>query len=67
MRKHNAVWPFREPVVSEDVPDYTNIVKEPIDLKAIEKKVANNNYATREAFIEDVLKIFSNCRLYNQP
>lgn len=42
MKKHNSVWPFREPVSLDDVPDYIVIVKNPIDLKTIEKKLSNN-------------------------
>ena len=51
----------------DDVPDYTMVIKEPIDLKTIEKKLLNNEYADQDAFCDDILRIFKNCRIYNQP
>lgn len=30
MRKHKSSWPFLEPVNKEDVPDYYDIVTDPI-------------------------------------
>jgi histone acetyltransferase len=42
-------------------------VKNPTDVKTIEKKLANNEYKDRESFCDDVKRIFENCRLYNQP
>lgn len=36
LKKHQSSWPFREPVSKDDVPDYEEIVKDPIDLKTIE-------------------------------
>ena len=67
MKKHQSSWPFREPVSLEDVPDYNLVVKEPIDIKTIEKKLANSEYRDREQFCEDIMKIFRNCKIYNQP
>lgn len=58
MKKHNSVWPFREPVSLDDVPDYIVIVKNPIDLKTIEKKLSNNQYRDREHFCDDIKRIF---------
>ena len=43
------------------------VVKEPIDIKTIEKKLANSEYRDRESFCEDIMKIFRNCKIYNQP
>ena len=67
MKKHQSSWPFREPVSLDDVPDYHLVVKEPIDIKTIEKKLNNSEYRDREQFCEDILKIFRNCKIYNQP
>ena len=67
MKKHQSSWPFREPVSIEDVPDYHLVVKEPIDIKTIEKKLSNREDRDREQFCEDILKIFRNCKVYNQP
>lgn len=39
MRKHKSSWPFSEPVNKEDVPDYYDVISEPIDIKSIEKKL----------------------------
>ncbi len=58
LKKHPSIWPFREPVSIDDVPDYTLIVKNPTDVKTIEKKLANNEYKDRESFCDDVKRIF---------
>jgi hypothetical protein len=42
LKKYSSSWPFREPVSLDDVPDYNSIVKKPIDLKTIEKKLVNS-------------------------
>jgi histone acetyltransferase len=49
MRKHKSAWPFLEPVNKDDVPDYYDIITDPIglikfitkflDIKTIEKKL----------------------------
>lgn len=39
MRKHKSAWPFLEPVNKDDVPDYYDVITEPIDIKSIEKKL----------------------------
>jgi len=39
LRRHKLSWPFLEPVNIEDVPDYYEYITEPIDIKAIEKKL----------------------------
>ena len=63
MKKHQAVWPFREPVSKEDVPDYENIVRDPIDIKTIEVKLTSNEYQLNllpvllTAEVLDVIKI----------
>ena len=35
LKEHKAAWPFKEPVKREEVPDYYDIIKEPIDLSKI--------------------------------
>jgi histone acetyltransferase len=67
VKKHPSSWPFRDPVSLEDVPDYVLIVKEPIDLKTIEKKLSNSEYTNKQQFVEDILRVCKNSRLYNQP
>jgi histone acetyltransferase len=42
------------------------VVKEPIDLKTIEKKLSNNEYKDKAQFCQDIYRIFKNCRIYNQ-
>eukprot|EP00331_Platyophrya_macrostoma_P019097 CAMPEP_0176470454 /NCGR_PEP_ID=MMETSP0127-20121128/40463_1 /TAXON_ID=938130 /ORGANISM="Platyophrya macrostoma, Strain WH" /LENGTH=296 /DNA_ID=CAMNT_0017864747 /DNA_START=1 /DNA_END=891 /DNA_ORIENTATION=- len=67
MRKHKSSWPFLEPVNKDDVPDYYDIVKEPIDIKTIERRLQQNYYTGKASFVTDVLKMFQNSRLYNLP
>ncbi|KAF8236558.1 hypothetical protein L208DRAFT_635513 [Tricholoma matsutake] len=58
-------WPFREPVKPEDVPDYYDVIKNPMDLLTMQHKLDTNQYSTIEAFLADTQLLFDNCRLYN--
>ena len=62
-------WPFRLPVdpVELGLPDYCEIIKEPIDLGTIRKKMDNREYSNGLAFATDVRLVFSNCYKYNPP
>ena len=62
-------WPFRLPVdpVELGLPDYYEIIKEPIDLGTIRKNMDRREYKTGEAFASDVRRVFSNCYKYNPP
>jgi len=75
MRRHKCSWTFLDAVSKEDVPDYYDIIKDPIgnsfkllsaiDIKSIEKKLYNNQYNNKESFINDLKRMFSNAKIYN--
>jgi len=61
-------WPFKEPVDSKEVPDYYDIVKDPVDLSLIAQRLASGTYyAQLEIFAADFKRMFDNCCLYNAP
>lgn len=47
-------------------PDYYQVIKEPIDLLAIESKIKNEQYSTEDELVSDFKLMFSNCRQYNE-
>lgn len=59
--------PFREPVRPRSVPNYYKIVKEPMDLHTIETRVNDQHYERLCEFVGDFMRIFENCRYFNQP
>merc|ERR1719189_3465799 len=59
--------PFQQPVNPDEVPNYYKVVKEPMDLSTVEKKVNNGDYQKLCEFVGDVMRIFENCRFFNQP
>ncbi|KAK7245416.1 hypothetical protein RIF29_40261 [Crotalaria pallida] len=68
MYDHGDSWPFKEPVDARDVPDYYEIIKDPMDLKTMSKRVESEQYyVTFEMFVADVRRMFSNARTYNSP
>jgi len=67
LRRHKSAWPFLEAVSKDDVPDYYEVIKDPIDIKTIEKQLQANYYLEKETFVKDVLRLFANARLYNLP
>lgn len=64
-RSHPAAWPFMAPVSKEDVPDYYDLIAEPMDLGTMEQKLENDQYDSIEAFLYDSHLVFDNCRKYN--
>ena len=66
MTADNSSWPFREPVSNEVAPDYYEIIKDPIDLKTMRGKINAGYYDNIKKFVEDIEKMFSNCRIYNK-
>ncbi|XP_047166770.1 histone acetyltransferase GCN5 [Vigna umbellata] len=68
MLEHADAWPFKEPVDARDVPDYYDIIKDPMDLKTMSKRVESElYYVTFEMFVADVRRMFANARTYNSP
>ncbi|OWB63687.1 hypothetical protein B5S29_g4688 [[Candida] boidinii] len=65
MQNHPSSWPFVNPVNKEEVPDYYEVIKEPMDLSTMEIKLENDAYEEFDDFIYDCKLIFNNCKRYN--
>ncbi|XP_066228319.1 bromodomain testis-specific protein [Saccopteryx leptura] len=67
--KHSFSWPFQQPVnaVKLNLPDYYTIIKTPMDLSTIKKRLEHRYYVQASECIEDFNMMFSNCYLYNKP
>ncbi|CZS75440.1 unnamed protein product [Fusarium graminearum] len=65
LQNHNSAWPFLVPVNRDDVADYYDVIKEPMDLSTMESKLEADQYLTPEDFIRDAKLVFDNCRKYN--
>lgn len=65
--KVNQAWIFHEPVDADklDIPDYYEVVAEPMDLGTVKNKLNMNKYRHVQEFIDDVHLVFSNCIKYN--
>ncbi|XP_056273080.1 tripartite motif-containing protein 66-like [Pseudoliparis swirei] len=66
---HTLSAPFHEPV-SALARNYHQIIKRPIDLSVIRRKLDESNtlhYFTAEQFVDDVLLMFRNCATFNYP
>ncbi|NXX42938.1 BRDT protein, partial [Tricholaema leucomelas] len=67
--KHNFSWPFHQPVdaAALNLPDYYSIIKKPMDLSTIKKRLEHNYYTKAAECIEDFKTMFLNCYIYNKP
>lgn len=66
IKRHRDAWPFLEPVSAEDVPDYYDVVKDPMDLRCMQERLDSEQYyITLDIFVADLRRIFTNCRHYN--
>jgi hypothetical protein len=46
--------------------DYPKIIKNPIDIFTVKKKLMNSKFTTLQEVIEDIQLIWDNCKTYNQ-
>lgn len=53
--------------VALNIPDYFDIIKQPMDLGTIQKNIENHVITTKEEFAAAVQLVFSNAVLYNKP
>ena len=67
LKRHRFVTPFLLPVdpIALNIPDYFNIIKEPMDISTVEKNLRNHIYSAYEEFERDVRKIWENALTYN--
>jgi len=56
---------FLKPVDLEEVPDYFEVIKEPMDLSTIMTKINSHKYVACKQFLKDVDLITNNCLEYN--
>lgn len=69
-KKHSGyAWPFYKPVDAEllGLHDYHDIIKKPMDLGTVKKKMDDRDYKSAAEFADDVRLIFTNCYKYNPP
>jgi len=64
---HEHAWPFNVPVdpVALNLPDYSTIIKEPMDFGTIKKTLKAKNYTSVDEFVDEVELVFANCLNYN--
>ena len=61
-------FPFAKPVDPQHVPGYYDVIKDPIDLGTIERRLNKTPpaYDDPEEVVTDIRRVFSNCYQFNQ-
>lgn len=67
LQKKDTYGVFADPVDPEELPDYHEVIENPMDFSTVRKKLSNGAYANLEQFEKDVFLICSNAMQYNAP
>lgn len=67
LKKKSEAGPFLQPVdpVALNIPHYPDIIKNPMDLFTVEKKLTDGVYKDVEEFSADMRQIWQNCYTFN--
>ncbi|KAK8887586.1 hypothetical protein M9Y10_038636 [Tritrichomonas musculus] len=67
MHKMDLCRPFKDKVdpIRDGAPDYFQIVKRPMDLTTIRRKLNSNDYKSIDTWAADVNQVWTNAKLYN--
>ncbi|KAI1614383.1 transcriptional activator SPT7 [Exophiala viscosa] len=58
-------FPFLNPVKKKDAPDYYVVIKVPMDLGTMTKKLKQLAYKSKKEFVDDLNQIWKNCLRFN--
>jgi histone acetyltransferase len=59
-------WPFLTAVSREEVKDYYEVIKDPIDLGMMDARMKKGGYyVTQEMLVADLKRMMENCKTYN--
>lgn len=64
---YQIAGPFYEPVDVNYVPNYYKVIKKPMDLSTMRRKLDNGEYHNAAAFHNDFKQMMKNCSLFNPP
>ncbi|KAI8995316.1 Bromodomain-containing protein [Trametes punicea] len=66
---YSVAHPFYEPVdpIKMGIPEYPKIIKKPMDLSTMKKKLDAGEYTTAEKFRDDFKLMIKNCMTFNPP
>lgn len=67
LKKSYNARPFLEPVdaVLLGIPNYLEVIKEPMDLSTVEEKLKDNQYENEHQLCRDIRLIWSNAQIFN--
>ena len=66
MQDFKPSYPFLKPVDPKEVPDYYDIVKKPMDMTTMERKLFAGAYGSPKELVMDLQLIYNNCHKYNK-
>ena len=58
-------WPFQKPVNKKQLRHYYDMIKEPMDLETMTRRVGKHGYRSRAQFYRDMELIFNNSKQFN--
>ncbi|KAJ1720646.1 hypothetical protein LPJ53_004754, partial [Coemansia erecta] len=69
IKRDDHSWPFLKPVdpVALGIPTYFDIVRNPMDMSTVQKKLGKKAYFSAADFVADLLLVFDDCFLFNPP
>ncbi|MCD7452120.1 hypothetical protein HAX54_015037 [Datura stramonium] len=65
LQKKDIYGVYAEPVDPEELPDYHEVIENPMDFATVRNKLGTGSYATLEQFESDIFLICSNAMQYN--
>ncbi|XP_078448427.1 uncharacterized protein LOC144716995 [Wolffia australiana] len=67
LQKKDTYAVFSEPVDPDELPDYHDVIKHPMDFGTVRKRLTDGFYKNLEMFEKDIFLICSNAMSYNAP